>query len=94
MSANWHYFLTESEADEFGRREADIRRCEWHGPGWYWAEYSTQRCPRNCCYDSVVTLEYATKRTQTIRDEMRELAEKLKEAKDKQHAPGYQPDPS
>ena len=60
-----------------------IKHIHWKVPGWYWVETYTQRCPRNCCDDNVIEFTYASVRATDIAHEIKELAESLKEAREK-----------
>jgi hypothetical protein len=55
----------------------------YSGPGWYMVLSYQQKCPRGCCYDSVHEVIPASEVADEVRDEIRELASMLKEARDK-----------
>ncbi len=54
---------------------------KWSGPGKYLFLTYWQRCPRNCCDDSVGEVLSAQEVIEQTREEMRELAQVLKTAK-------------
>jgi hypothetical protein len=56
---------------------------EYLGPGRYMVLSYQQRCPRNCCDDSVHEVIPAANVVDMVKDEMRELADLLREARKK-----------
>lgn len=66
---------TEKQMRDHG---ANVRDTRFRGPGWYTATFHTQRCPRNCCDDYVMTSyeaqELYEERSQELREAMENLA--------------------
>ena len=60
---------------------ARIQRGTYIGPGRYLLLSYEQRCPRNCCDDSVLELLTAQEVVDQCKEQMRELADTLKKAK-------------
>lgn len=60
---------------------ANVQRGDFGGPGKYLLICYYQRCPRNCCDDLVRELLPASEVATAVREEMRELAQLLKEAR-------------
>lgn len=56
----------------------------YNGPGRYMVLSYQQRCPRNCCYDSVHEVMSVADVVDIIKEEMKELAELLKLARTKE----------
>ncbi len=84
-NGRWHQFATEAQA----RLVADgyrVRHLTWAGAGWYYVTTYEQRCPRNCCYDSVIRFDTAAERAAEVAEGMRELAEELRAARAKRPA--------
>lgn len=61
--------------------EADIKKGYYVGPGLYMLFKYSQRCSRNCCYDSVYELVPANEIVDMVKDEMIKLSEILKKAR-------------
>lgn len=60
---------------------ARVQRGDFSGPGRYLELTYSERCPRNCCDDFVRELVSADEVVRLVKEEMRELANVLKEAK-------------
>lgn len=60
---------------------ARVQMGEWKGPGRYMLLQYSQRCPRNCCDDVVNSVLTADEVIEDARNQMRELADILKEAR-------------
>jgi hypothetical protein len=60
---------------------ARVQMGAWVGPGRYMLLSYTQRCPRNCCDDSVHEVLTAEEVVAAVREDMQELANVLKEAR-------------
>ena len=58
-----------------------IKKGEWSGPGWYWIFTYSQRCPRGCCYDSVIEAITAKELADELRESMIYLAQRLRDAR-------------
>lgn len=81
-NGNWVFLQTESEFKaQF--KDARVHEGKWKGSGNYYRTSYTQKCPRGCCYDSVVELTFVTSQISLIKEEMQELASSLKEAREK-----------
>lgn len=90
---NWYTFATEKEFDNFLRygkiaprdttdgHFARVQKGKYTGPGKYMVFTYTQRCPRNCCDDFVRELVPANDIAELVREEMRSLAQILKDSK-------------
>lgn len=90
--ARWFDVRTAAEhanLKQFGRPEpptgirvpARVQMGTWTGPGRYFVLSYTQRCPRNCCDDSVFEVIAACDVAQMVREVIREYAAVLREAK-------------
>lgn len=87
-NGNWKYFATEADAKSAAQGlGARVRRYDWDGPGWYYVTVYQQRCPRNCCYDSVFHAESGRQRADSIRERMVDFASELKDARSRQRMP-------
>jgi hypothetical protein len=53
----------------------------WTGDGHYYVRTYSQRCPKGCCYDSVIELTTPEDEATEIKDQMKELAARLREAR-------------
>jgi hypothetical protein len=60
---------------------ARVQIGEWAGPGRYLLLQYHQRCPRNCCDDDVNNVYSAAEVAEAVRDDIRELAGILREAR-------------
>lgn len=60
---------------------ARVQMGKYAGPGRYLLLSYQQRCPRNCCYDSVHEVLSAQEVVEETKEQMRELADLLKRAK-------------
>ena len=79
---NWVFLQTEEEfKSQF--KDARVKVGKWQGSGNYYRTSYTQKCPRGCCYDYVIELTSATDQISIIKEEMRELASALREAREK-----------
>ncbi len=67
--------------DEKSSWTADIQKGKYVGPGLYMVLNYSQRCPRNCCYDSVYEVVPSSEVAEMVKAEMIELAEILKRAR-------------
>lgn len=68
-------------ADCQDRTAARVQKGEWEGPGKYLRMSYQQKCPRGCCYDSVNKVLSANDVASAVKEEMRALAQILKEAR-------------
>ena len=59
----------------------DVQKGEYVGPGLYMVLRYSQRCPRNCCYESVYKVVPATEVADMAKEEIIKLAEILKKAR-------------
>lgn len=93
QNGKWFYVATEEQHKSLKRYgkvvppkpdiwSACVQIGEWVGPGKYMLMSYTQRCPRNCCDDSVFEVLTVNEVIELVRDEMRELAYVLKQAKE------------
>ena len=57
------------------------KRGDYSGPGLYATFCYQERCPRNCCYDSVIEMLDAKTVISLVKEKMIELAEILKKAR-------------
>ena len=78
----FHFIETEDAfktwAEEQARRHgANVRDTNYRGPGWYTATFHSQRCPRNCCDDYVMTSWEAKELYEERSKELREAMENL-----------------
>lgn len=81
-SMGWKYFATKEDANVEGRsHNRDIIKNLWEGPGYYHIRLTSQRCPRGCCWDSVVVIESPTEVANRITRQMIHLADGLREAR-------------
>lgn len=90
---SWHRFETEEEM-KTASKDYDVyrwmarqhwiygKKSAFVGPGWYWQETGQQRCPRGCCYDSFIDFTPASTRVEEIKEQMRELAEEIRQARE------------
>lgn len=79
----WQRIATLAAAEEL-RHSKDCRvfdRSQWTGPATYRVTTKQVRCPRNCCYDTVLILESAEDRAAALRQQIRELAQELVEVR-------------
>jgi hypothetical protein len=78
---SWQKITSEQEMNKLvvGCR---VNRTEFSKPGWYYIEYSTQRCPRGCCYDDVIESMTPDEYISMVSEKMRDLAYELKQAKE------------
>lgn len=84
QDGTWFTLLTAEQhahTKRFGRPDAKdwlssarVQIGTWVGPGRYLVLQYTQRCPRNCCNDSVCELIPAAEVLERVRQEMIELA--------------------
>lgn len=61
--------------------QSRVQMGTYAGPGRYLLLSYQERCPRNCCYDSVYELLSAQQVVIESKEQMRELAETLKKAR-------------
>jgi len=61
------------------RSRANVWDCDWLGPGWYGISFGTQRCPRDCCDDHVMTIRHVDALLEERRSEFQEMSEALAE---------------
>jgi hypothetical protein len=66
-----------NSSDHFAR----VQKGAWAGPGKYMLLSYEQRCPRGCCYDSVYEVLSAADVADDAKDQMRDLAGILKQAR-------------
>lgn len=81
-NGSWRLFLSETDAKNH-RGGVRILKLNWQGRGWYYVTEYSQRCPRGCCYDSVLEFRSAEERVNEVKEGMKELAEELKDARAK-----------
>jgi hypothetical protein len=91
----WFKAATPAEHDalkKYGTAEVSLRQLrtparvqigKYEGPGWYMLLSYAQRCPRNCCDDTVHEVVPAADVAQAAADDMRSLAQVLKDAREK-----------
>jgi hypothetical protein len=85
----WFDIASEQEWKQvvaYGKKTGDfaasrVRLGDYEGPGKYMLFRYTQRCPRNCCDDTVYELLSASAVQRVVREEIQELAGVLKEAR-------------
>ncbi len=53
----------------------------WKGDDNYYLREYTQRCPKGCCYDNVFELSSVEEEISELKEQMRDLANRLKEAR-------------
>lgn len=78
----WQRFASKAEM-EAASKEYDVWRWEFTEPGWYYVTTGSQRCPRNCCYDSVIKMVKADDRAREVAEGMTQLAGELRGAREK-----------
>lgn len=86
----WHEVKNEQEFNNVKRCgrltynpdwQARVQIGTYAGPGKYLLLSYQERCPRNCCYDSVYEVLSAQQVVTEAKEQMREFAELLKRAK-------------
>lgn len=88
MSYDYRQYVREkvnAENEEELREKAKgfrVVKIDWNGPGWYFIYHYSQPCPRGCCHDDVFEAQSASARACEIQDEMRSLADDLREARE------------
>lgn len=80
MSKEWKYLTHINDMDD---RNYDQSTKDFDGAGWYLKEIYSKRCPRGCCYDNCVRWTPAQQVVESIKEEMKLVCERLKEAKEK-----------
>lgn len=90
-SGQWFTLATKDQHDrvkKYGRTDppsgwsmARVQKGTWEGPGRYMLLTYQQSCPRGCCMDDVCELIPAADVARLVREEIRELAAVLKQAK-------------
>ena len=77
----WVYFNSKEEIDLMASKSmCRIKIVNWTSIGWYFITNYQQKCPRGCCYDSVIEFTHKSDRMNAIRKEMRNLAGLLRSA--------------
>lgn len=83
-SGTWEFLKTKDEIKIVeGYENADVVRGTWSGVGWYYLTWGSQRCPRNCCYDTVLEYESAADHAEAVRQHIQEMAAHLRESRGK-----------
>lgn len=79
----WETFNTEQEVKQRCSHPTfyRVQHIDWAGPGRYYVRTYRQRCPRNCCYESVISIMPKNKRAEELVTAIRELAGELREAR-------------
>lgn len=76
----WQYL---THIDDMNDKDYRVSTKNFEGEGWYLRETYTKRCPRNCCDDYCVKWTPAKEVVVDIKEEMKLVCERLKEAKEK-----------
>jgi len=76
-------FSTEEQLREAANKPYFFRvqKINWDGPGWYYIFKYDQPCPRGCCRDNVFEAISASNWAAELAQEMKDLAQQLKEAR-------------
>jgi hypothetical protein len=77
----WQHFPSESEYMQC-RRRARVQIGRYAGPGRYFVLRYEERCPRNCCDESVIEILTHDEVAVEVREEIIKLARILRAAKE------------
>lgn len=90
LQGRWWNIQSQNEFDlvlkygqltKFWEYTVRVHRGDYIGPGKYLLLRYSQRCPRNCCYDSVYELLSSRDVVEECKDKMGDLANLLKKAR-------------